>query len=442
MRNIPEYIARKHGRKQVTYYHPKMKQFLERSYGILVYQDDLLSTALEVAGYTWKNVDKFRKAVGKKIPAEMAKQHDIFVDGCIMHSGMTRERAEGLWKLFEPFQGYGFNKAHAASYGRLAYQTAYMKANFPAVYMAALLTADAGDIDRVSETIAECKRMEIDVFPPDINHSIGVFSIAFSDGDFAPPAPERQAQVLGIRFGLHSIKNLGTSVADSIIEERKRGGSFTSLEQFLERIQDKNLNKKALEALVACGALDDFGERGVLLANLDDIISYGRSRAAVSKDQSSLFALMGDDANVPALRLKSAEPATKRDKLVWEKELIGLYISGHPLDEYGEMLDRYGTNLALLKAELEPGTSTTVLGVVDEVHSISTRSGERMAFVRVSDPTDSIEVVVFPKLFQNTRALLAKQGCIQVRGTLSNRNGRLSILAESIRELKQDGAIR
>jgi len=416
-------------------------RFSYRSYGILVYQDDLLSTALEIAGYTWKTVDKFRKAVGKKIPEEMARQHDIFVRGCIKHSDMTESRAEGLWKLFEPFQGYGFNKAHAASYGRLAYQTAYMKANYPVVYMAAVLTADAGDIDRVSETISECKRIGIDIFPPDINESLGVFSVVFEDGtsDFASSKKEQEA--IGIRFGLYSIKNFGGGVAGSIITERKTNGPFTSLENFLERTNDKNLNKKALEALITCGALDGLGERGTMLANLDDLVGYSKSKSVIPEDQSSLFTLMGDQSSIPSLRLKDAEPASTEQKLVWEKDLIGLYISGHPLDKYQETLDKYGTNLTLVKDELEPGTTTTVIGVLDDVHDITTKAGERMAFVRVSDISDSMEVVVFPKLYRQCKNILDKKGCVQIRGTLSNRRGTLSLLADSIKELSKDMAI-
>lgn len=444
MKNIPEYIARKHGTKEVTYYHKKMKKFLKRSYGILVYQDDLLFTALEIAGYTWKNVDKLRKAVGKKIPEEMARQHDIFVSGCMEHSDMSKKEAEGLWELFEPFQGYGFNKAHAASYGRVAYQTAYMKANFPVIYMASLLTADSGDVDKVSEAVNECKRMDIEVFPPDINESLGVFSVAFEDETEEKemePNPKRQQKTIGIRFGLYSIKNLGKGVAGNIITERKENGPFTSLENFLERITDKNLNKKSLEALITCGALDDLGERGMMLANLDDLISYSKGRAAVSDDQSSLFALMDDASSIPSLRLKDADPATKAQKLVWEKELIGLYISGHPLDEYGDVLDKYST-LTLVKEEIEPGTTTTIAGVLDDIRDVTTRAGDRMAFARINDTTDSMDVVIFPKLYQKSKALLDTKGCVEIRGTLSNRRGQLSILANSIKELQKDSAIR
>src|SRR3989337_3267511 len=190
MDNIKEYIARKHGKRPITYLHPKMKDFLETTFGVLVYQDDLIMTAIEVAGYSWGEVDKFRKAVGKKIPAEMAKQHVIFVEGCQKNGGMSKENAEKLWKLFEPFQGYGFNKAHAASYGKVAYQTAYMKANYPIEYMTAILTAESGDVEKIGEVIKECERMNMPVLPPNINESYGGFTIV------------REGNKEKIRFGL------------------------------------------------------------------------------------------------------------------------------------------------------------------------------------------------------------------------------------------------
>ena len=240
MNNIDEYIARKNGTARTIYMHPKMESYLSKTFGVLVYQDDLLMTAIELAGYTWGEVDKFRKAVGKKIPEEMAKQHVIFVEGCQKHTGMKAADAEKLWDLFEPFQGYGFNKAHAASYGNLSYQTAYMKANFPVDYMAAVLTADNGDVEEIAEIVAECKRMGITVLPPSVNESRGNFTVI----------DEKT-----IRFGLYSIKNFGMGVGDSIIAARDAGGPFGDLAEFLTCVPDKNLNKKSLESLIQCGAL-------------------------------------------------------------------------------------------------------------------------------------------------------------------------------------------
>ncbi|MCI0619886.1 DNA polymerase III subunit alpha [Candidatus Wolfebacteria bacterium] len=427
MQNIPHYIARKHGQESVTYYHPKMREFLDKSYGILVYQDDLLMTALALAGYTWTTVDAFRKAVGKKIPKEMARQHEIFVKGCMEHSGMTDTQAEGLWNLFEPFQGYGFNKAHAASYGRVAYQTAYMKARHPMMYMAALLTADAGDVDKVAEIINECKRMHIEVLPPDINESLGDFTVVL-DADEKPTH--------AIRFGLYSIKNFGQGIAESIIAERKARGAFVSLADFLERVKDRNLNKKSLESLIKCGALDEFGERGMMLGNIDDLLSHSRAAHDKSENQESLFALLPEDASVRDLTLQPSEPASDIDKLAWEKELLGLYISGHPLDRFREKLEGRDWDIARAKDVLEPGNSTMVWGVIEESRRIITRGGEHMAFLRVADYTGSLEVVVFPKLYRICADKINTGTCVAVKGIMSDRNGDISLLADAVKELK------
>jgi DNA polymerase-3 subunit alpha len=439
MRNIPHYIARKHGEEPVSYYHPKMQEFLDKSYGILVYQDDLLMTALALAGYTWKTVDAFRYAVGKKIPKEMARQHEIFVKGCMEHSGMTQKKAEGLWDLFEPFQGYGFNKAHAASYGRVAYQTAYMKANYPTMYMAALLTADAGDVEKVSEIISECKRMQLEVLPPDVNESLGDFTVVLD---------EHEQPTRAIRFGLYSIKNLGQGIANSIIAERKARGNFASLADFLERIKDRNLpapqgttrqaglNKKSLESLIKCGALDDFGERGMLLGNIDDLLAHSRAAHNKPENQESLFALMPEDTPAGNLMLQPTEPATDALKLVWEKELLGLYISGHPLDRFREKLEGRDWDISRAKDELEPGSSTIIWGVIEESRRIVTRGGEHMAFLRIADYTSSLEVVVFPKLYRTCADRLAADECVAVKGIISDRGGEISLLADAVKELK------
>ncbi len=427
MKNIPEYIERKHGKKPITYYHPKMKSFLERSYGILVYQDDLLETALQIAGYTWETVDKFRKAVGKKIPEEMAKQHDIFVAGCIEHSGMTPTQAEGLWNLFEPFQGYGFNKAHAASYGRVAYQTAYLKAHYGTAYMSAVLTADAGNIDEVAITIRECKRMGIEVLPPDVNESFGDFAVVTTDK--TEDGKEK------IRFGLHSIKNFGVGVGDAIIAERKANGPFVSLEDFLSRVPDRNLNKKSLEALIQAGALDRFGERGVMRANIEEILSFHRHISADTGGQNSLFGGMPSAA--PKLHFEEAPPATKEDKLAWEKELLGLYISGHPLDAYKEFLA--GTNTSIQKiAGMPPGMTTAVYGIVELVRPIMTKKGDKMAFVTLSDMTGSIEIVAFPRTLAESKDIFTPGHFVAVKGKISPRNGQVSVVADSIKTIPAD----
>ncbi|MES3004520.1 MAG: DNA polymerase III subunit alpha [Patescibacteria group bacterium] len=429
MDNINEYIERKHGRKPITYMHPKMKNFLDKTFGVLVYQDDLLMTAIEVAGYTWGEVDKFRKAIGKKIPEEMAKQHVKFVDGCISHGGMTREKAELVWKLFEPFQGYGFNKAHAASYGKVAYQTAYMKANFPAIYMSAVLTAESGDTDMIAEIISECKRMDIPVLPPDVNLSFEGFTVIKGiDG-----------QKDSIRFGLTTIKNFGEGIATSIIDERKKNGPFTSLSNFLSRIKDKNLNKKSLESLIKTGALDSFvpGEdgRATMLHNLDTMLTYHKEERSKESDQTSLFAGIAEQNRVVEITLEKVPSYNAADRLMWEKELLGLYISGHPLDSFKEKFEKRDTNIRKIK-EIGKDKMTVVFGgIIEDIREIMTKKGDKMIFLKISDMSDSVEAVVFPKVLEEFQDILVKESCVVVKGTFSTRNGEKSILIDKVKAL-------
>ena len=423
MKNIPEYIARKHGEKPITYLHPKMKKFLDKSYGILVYQDDLLSTALEIAGYTWGSVDKFRKAVGKKIPEEMAKQHVIFVEGCMKHSDMTKDEAERLWDLFEPFQGYGFNKAHAACYGRVAYQTAYMKANYPAEYMTAVLTAESGDVDEIANIIGECRRMSIPILPPDINESFG---------DFTALIGKKKSEDK-IRFGLYTIKNLGTEIANFIVNERKEYGLYKGFADFLDRVTHHNLNRRSLEALIKSGAMDSFGERGAMLASVPDALTHSREIIKKGKDQSSIFGLMDETSPSPSIRLREASPATLEEKLGWEKELLGLYISGHPLERYRE---RFKDKKTIKEHKALPTGNPALLGgIIEEMRVINTKRGERMAFIKLSDLEDSIELVFFPSAYEKYREILKADTCVAIQGRVSHRNDAPSIVGEKVKVL-------
>jgi len=418
MEVIPDYIKRKNNPKLVKYLDPRMEKFLKESYGLIVYQDDLLFCAIELAGYSWLEADKFRKAVGKKIPAEMAAQHDKFIEG-IVKNGQTKKFGEDLWKLFEPFQAYGFNKAHAASYGRVAYQTAYMKANFPAIYMSAVLTADSGDVESVGETIAECTRMGLVVLPPSVNDSFQGFTVIKESR-----APDK------IRFGLTTIKNFGEGIANSIIAERKAGGKFENLVDFLDRIKDRNLNKKSLEALIKSGALDEFGERGSMLANHELLLGYNKEQAKGPGNQDSLFGLMGDSKTIPQLRLAEAPPATPQEKLSWEKELLGLYISGHPLDRFREKLEKRDINIAKIKESSKQGQKIVIGGLIDELREVTTKNNERMLFLKISDLTGSIETVVFPRTLDSYRDVFKADTCVALSGKVSKRNGEISIIAE------------
>ena len=437
MESIPEYIKRKHNPKLVKYLDPRMKKFLGESYGLIVYQDDLLFCALELAGYSWEEVDRFRYAVGKKIPAEMAAQYEKFTKG-IVEGGQTQEFAEKLWKPFEPFQAYGFNKAHAASYGKVAYQTAYMKANYPVEYMAAILTAESGDIDKIAEIINECKKMQIPVLPPNINESFGGFTCLPKDLS-APISNTNKSEK--IRFGFYTIKNLGTDIADAIIAERKTNGKFKSISDFLDRVKHKNLNKKSLEALIKSGSMDDLPdgkqnkcERGVLMSNLEAMLAYNHEASKQDKNQISLFG--GSTAiAAPAFKLQGGTAATQAEKLLWEKELLGLYVSGHPLDRLREKLESREMNIKKIIEEVGNGLPVTIAGIIDTARLVVTKNNERMAFLKISDLTGSIEAVCFPSMFKDAVDILVAEKCIALSGKVSNRNGEKSIVIEAVKEV-------
>lgn len=422
MESIPQYIERKHNTHLVQYLDPRMKDILDQSYGVITYQDDVMMIAIKLAGYSWLEADKLRKAMGKKIPAEMEAQKAKLHDGFIKN-GLNEEKAQKLWKLIEPFAAYGFNKAHAASYGRVAYQTSYMKANFPAIYMSAVLTAESGDIEKIAEIIAECKRMKIPVLPPNINESFGGFTVI-----------KNTASGDAIRFGLYTIKNFGVGIGDAIIKERKRGGPFVSFADFLNRVRDRNLNRKSLEALIKCGAMDALGERGVMVANIEDLLKYNKESNS-SENQDSLFGLMADTSTVPTLRLKEASPATVTEKLAWEKELLGLYISGHPLETHLDKLKSRETTIKEVKEVLREGMLAVAYGVLEEVKPILTKKGDKMVFLKIGDDTGSIEAVAFPKTFKEYEKILLVDACIAVKGRLSNRNGTPSIIVEKAKAL-------
>ncbi len=434
MESIQEYIKRKHNPRLVKYLDPRMKKFLGESYGLIVYQDDLLFSAIELAGYNWEEADKFRKAVGKKIPAEMAAQREKFAKGIVLN-GQTSEFAEKLWKLFEPFQAYGFNKAHAASYGKVAYQTAYMKANYPVEYMTAILTAESGDIEKISEIIKECKNMNISVLPPHINESYGGFTCL---PDIADSAISEKNKSKKIRFGFYTIKNLGTDISDSMIMERKLNGKFKSISDFLDRIKHKNLNKKSMEALIKSGCMDEWGDRGIMLANLEAMLLYNHEVNKQNENQNSLFSGR-TKILVQKFKLQNAKEATQAEKLLWEKELLGLYISGHPLDRIREKLESRDINIKKIKEDkknnLGNGVQITIAGIIETVRQVVTKNNERMAFLKILDLTGSIEVVAFPSIFKESIEILVPEKCIAFSGKISLRNGEKSIIMEGVKEI-------
>ncbi len=459
METIPQYIERKNNPNLIRFVDPRMKDYLDFSYGLLVYQDDVLLTAIKLAGYSWLEADALRKAMGKKIPKVMQAEKQKLLEGFVTFGKLSAEKAEKLWSLIEPFAAYGFNKAHAASYGKVAYQTSYMKANYPVEYLCALLTADSGDTESIAIFVAEAKRVGIPVLPPDVNESGSDFTVvqhrAQEDmleervsqtdeprgGDFsAEKYAALDESVLpalpnAIRFGLSSIKNFGDGISEAIIAERKAHGPFISLSSFLSRVGSKNLNRKSLESLIKCGALDSLTraehKRGTLLENIETMLAFHREATAPAP-QDSLF---GTSIAPPALFITDGKATSLIDKLVWEKELLGIYVSGHPLDAYAETVKKSKLSIANIKEEPQTGMLLILPVLVTVVRSILTKSGEKMLFITVEDKTASIEAVIFPKLFKEHAALIVSGSCILVKGKVSVRNGEPSLAIDELKPL-------
>ncbi len=423
MESIPEYIARKQGRKKIEYLDPRLKEILKDTYGVITYQDDLLLIAIELAGYNWKTVDKFRKAVGKKIPELMAEQEKIFIEGCQTHGKISQEKAEALWQLFDPFKGYGFNKAHAASYGLVAYQTAYLKTHYTAEFMTAVMTAESQNTDKLVEAIHECKRLGVKVLPPDVNHSRPDFTYT-TDTE--------------IRFGLTAIKNLGNDIANYIIANRKEKGHFKTLEEFLHRIESKNLNKKSLEALIKSGAMDSLGERQKMLHNMDRILDFIRQKNHERRSQqTSLFGEIRSKEKQQELFLEETEPAPLKIKLAWEKELLGLYVSGHPFAETQGLvknhIDAQCNQLDNLK-----NTTCKIAGIVMRAQKITTKKNDEMVFVTLGDMSGEVEVIVFPKTYQKTKHIWQEEKHLMVAGKVSDRDETAKLIADEVIEIHNE----
>lgn len=423
---IPEYIARKNDSSKISYIDPKMEKFLDKSYGLLVYQDDCLYTAIEIAGYNWVEVDKFRKAIGKKIPEEMATQKEKFIEGCIKN-GYTKQKAEEIFSFIEPFTSYGFNKAHAASYGMLAYRTAYMKANYPVEYMCALLSNKADDTDTVAAGIQECRDLGIIVSPPDINKS---------EKNFGQEVNSKSLDNLSIRIGLSAIKNVGQAAIENILTERDKNGPFKSFTEFCSRVDGQKVNKKVLESLIKVGAMDQFGKRNAILSAMDQIRQ--NCEYLNSKKNSGQFGLF-DNADSPG-KLQTppdifpdVEDIIQNEKLAMEKELLGIYITENPLSKILEPFK----NLALPKiSEIltkEINSIVKLTAVIAHFKIIRTKKdGAQMAFVTLEDESGKIEAVIFPKTFEANKQLLIEHHAIYVEGKLNERDSSISILIDTI----------
>ena len=431
---IPNYISGKQGIKKLKYLHPKLEPILNITYGVAIYQEQVMQIARDVAGFTMAEADVLRKAVGKKIVKLLAEQKEKFIDGCVKN-GLTVKLGEEIFSFIEPFAGYGFNRSHAACYAMVGYQTAYLKANYPVEFMAALLTSDQQDTDRIAIEIEECRNMGLEIQQPDINESFENFTVVTSGTADNVITGENSKT---IRFGLKAIKNVGEHIAETIIRERKAHGPFKSLTEVLERIDDKDLNKKSLESLIKSGGFDSLGERGQLLANVDVMLNFHKeaNQRKINR-QVSLFASI-NTTELESIKLSPAPAASKKDILAWEKELLGLYITEHPFAEFRNLVTSCVTPLQSLQANMA-NHEIVIAGVITTIKKILTRKNESMLFVKIEDGS-VIEVIVFPKLLQETMTMWQEGKIILCQGTLSDKDGQLKLLANRAVELTTENA--
>jgi len=417
MKLISSYIAGKHHKKKATYLHPKLRPILEKTYGVCVYQEQVLQIARSLAGFSLAEADILRKAVGKKIPKLLQKQKEEFIQGCIKNN-IPKTTAEKIFTFIEPFAGYAFNRSHATCYATIAYQTAYLKAHYPVEFMASLLTSDQNDTDRITIEVEEAKKMGIEVLGPDINESFESFT----------PSKNK------IRFGLLAIKNVGKPIVEEIIREREKNGSFTSLENFLSRVHSKNLNKKSLESLIKAGALDSLEDRGAMLASLDLLLDFAkRKQKDKANGQKTLFGKLNFGKGL-SLKLRKPTNISAKQELFWEKELLGIFISAHPLKEYESVIKKYTKKISQLKNN----TQAKVIAIIEKIKKNITHNHQVMLFAEISDPSGQIEAIIFPSLYQNTLKIWQEGNIVLVEGRVSDKEGALKIIAENARKIEEE----
>ena len=413
---IPDYIATKHGRKTAKYLHPKLEPILSDTHGIACYQEQVMQIARDLAGFTMGAADELRKVMGKKQKEKIPIYRKQFIDGCLTTNGIDEKLAGDIFAFIEPFAGYGFNKSHAAAYGWISYQTAYLKANYPLQYFAALMSSVRDKTDKLVEYIEEAKKMGIPVLPPDVNESLVDFAVV--DGQ--------------IRFGLAAVKGIGEGAVDAILATRERDGKFTDLFDLTKRVAPKAANRKVYEALIKCGALDGLtGNRAQLLDALEGALD---AAARESRDrelgQESLFGMIAEAAPAFTPTLRPLPPPSTMVALTWEKETLGIFVSGHPLSDVAEALARTGSTSVKDLRTVEDDSPVRIAGLVTAVRRTMTKAQQQMLIATVEDMTGSIECVVFPKLYGQMQGAFVEDEIVIINGRLRLRERRGAVPGE------------
>jgi len=420
MQFIDDFIARKHGLRDIVYPHPAMENSLKNTYGVLVYQEQVMQISKEVCGFTGGEADTLRKAIGKKKIDIMRKMKKRMIEGGQEVSGIEPELMERFWKQLEDFAAYCFNKSHAACYGLIAYQTAYLKAHYPSAFMAALMTSDYDDTDRLSIEISECQHQGITVLAPDVNESFHEFAVVPKTND--------------VRFGMDAIKNVGHGAVEEILRARSLEGKFTDVDDFFRKVNVRIVNRKSLESLIKSGAFDGLGQdRNTLLFNLDACLKFAsKTQSDATSGQVDLFgAVIGEENTMkPKITfLPPSTPLSSREQLMWERELLGLYLSQHPLEQFEVFLAEQTVPLDKLQPAMD-GKSVVVGGAVTEKREITTKNGQKMAFVKIADKTAEAEVLLFPSALQATTGIWEKDHVVLIQGRINAKDKEGALMDE------------
>jgi DNA polymerase-3 subunit alpha len=421
---VDEFILSKHNRRTIKYLHPQLRPILEETYGVIVYQEQVMRIASTLAGFTMGEADELRRAMSKKDATKMERMKRLFIEGTT-NRGIPKKKAEAIYNLMEKFAEYGFNKSHSAAYALISYWTAYLKAHFPLEYMAALLTSELNNQDKIRFYIEECRRMGIRILPPHINHSDTLFRV--EDG--------------GVRFGLAAVKNVGLSASRSIVEARERVGGFKSFYDFCEEIDTRIVNKRVIESLIKCGAFDGFGaNRAQLYHGLEDVLKMAdRTHRQKLSGQASLFDMLDEGSRFKKERrdLPKVDEWPHNRLLAFEKELLGLYLTSHPLIQYEKEIEEFADFKIEETKTLKEGRSVRVAGVIQKLKKINTRDGHKMATAMVEDPTGTIEAVIFPDVYEREKGNIVEDTPVLIMGKLSLDEDRPKIRAAQVIPLEE-----
>jgi len=449
MELIPEYVKAKKGVTPIKYLHPLLESICADTYGVMIYQEQVMAAASKLAGYSLAHADLLRRAMGKKDKEKMAKERKNFIEGCARTNKIPEKKANAIFDLLEKFAGYGFNKSHSAAYGVISYQTAYLKAHYPVEFMAGLLSNEINNTEKISVFVGECRRMGISILPPDINKSglkfipetpVAAVCDRRTQEDGAHRAPLQQN---AIRYGLAAIKHVGETAMEAAIREREQRGDFASLEDFCTRLESRVANRKMLESLIKAGAFDFLGrDRSELFSCIDDAVM---ASAAAQRDRIAGQVSLFDETTAPTgSRRRQATPWTEHEKLSYEKELLGFYVSGHPLDAYADVFAAKTYRSIASLSELDDRAPFKIAGAIVEVEKKFTRKeGKPFAVVWIEDQADMLEVVVWNEVYLKVSAVLVAGRVIEIKGTLDKRDDIPRAMAQEIKTLsprKPNGA--